>query len=395
MTGKFEVYTDKAGEFRIKLKAVNGQLLLASEGYRTKSSCLNALESIRKNALVDSNYERKTTSAGLHYFTLKAQNGQVIGTSESYATAFARDVGIEAVRSSVIDVQEDFANVTERPTKIGSVTTYLSALEKIDSDRDSVLFYRGHSNHIFSLVPSIYRDKGWIQNEDILYKELILRCPADFYTNESTFQSLVKMQHYSLPTRLLDMTTNPLIALYFATADESQNGEVVVLSIPKREIKYFDSDTVSVLANISRRPAGFSLPEEEVSTSEFNSLPDIKFLLHEIKHEKPYFEAIIDSNHLESVVCVKPKLDNARIVKQDGAFLLFGINKIKTRPAIVPNRYMATSPAIPIIINSEYKQKIRAQLAALGITEGSIYPEIERVASHIKESYSLTKSSFL
>ncbi len=65
------------------------------------------------------------------------------------------------------------------------------------------------------------------------------------------------MQHYSLPTRLLDLTANPLMALYFACGEDTssaEGGEVLVLRIPKRQVKYFDSDTVSVIANLSRCP---------------------------------------------------------------------------------------------------------------------------------------------
>lgn len=47
---KFEVYTDKAGEFRFRLKATNGQIIAVSEGYKAKASCLNGIESVKKNA---------------------------------------------------------------------------------------------------------------------------------------------------------------------------------------------------------------------------------------------------------------------------------------------------------------------------------------------------------
>ena len=47
---KFEIYLDKAGEYRFRLKAKNGQNILASEGYATKKSCLNGIESVRNNA---------------------------------------------------------------------------------------------------------------------------------------------------------------------------------------------------------------------------------------------------------------------------------------------------------------------------------------------------------
>ncbi len=48
--GKFEVYTDKKGEFRFRLKAGNGETIAASEGYTTKAACLNGIESVKKNA---------------------------------------------------------------------------------------------------------------------------------------------------------------------------------------------------------------------------------------------------------------------------------------------------------------------------------------------------------
>ena len=47
---KFEIYTDKAGEFRFRLKATNGQIIAVSEGYKAKASCVNGIESVKKNA---------------------------------------------------------------------------------------------------------------------------------------------------------------------------------------------------------------------------------------------------------------------------------------------------------------------------------------------------------
>ncbi|MFN3876736.1 MAG: DUF1508 domain-containing protein, partial [Flavobacteriales bacterium] len=71
----FELYTDKAGEFRFRLKAGNGQTILASEGYSQKASALNGIESVKKNAPDDARYERKQTASGWS-FNLKAANGQ-------------------------------------------------------------------------------------------------------------------------------------------------------------------------------------------------------------------------------------------------------------------------------------------------------------------------------
>jgi uncharacterized protein YegP (UPF0339 family) len=103
MAGKFELYKDKGGEYRFRLKASNGENILASEGYKQKSSATNGIESIRKNASNDDLYERKDTKSGKFMFNLKATNGQVIGTSESYETVRARDDGIDSVKKNAPD----------------------------------------------------------------------------------------------------------------------------------------------------------------------------------------------------------------------------------------------------------------------------------------------------
>lgn len=274
--------------------------------------------------------------------------------------------------------------------RVGSVRTFLTEMERFEPEKGFTYFFRGHSRFSHRLVPSIYRDPGWIANEDVLFKELVLRCPNDFSGRESTFQSLVKMQHYSLPTRLLDITANPLVALYFACEHEGEqreSGEVVVFRIPTAEIKYFDSDTVSVIANISRRPSTFKLPDEELDRLAFNEDPQVRYLLHEVKGEKPYFEPFILRHHLESVVCVKPKLDNARVIKQDGAFLLFGMNRRKTEPATVPAGFLAAAAAKRLLVEPGKKAFIRKQLESLGLTQATIFPEIDKVAEFIKRTY--------
>lgn len=97
MAGKFELYKDKGGEFRFRLKAGNGEIILASEGYKQRASAENGIASVQKNAPEDARYERKETKSGKHMFNLKATNGQVIGTSESYESTSGRDNGIQSV----------------------------------------------------------------------------------------------------------------------------------------------------------------------------------------------------------------------------------------------------------------------------------------------------------
>ena len=104
--GKFQIKTDKSGQFRFNLHAGNGQIILSSEAYKTKSACENGIESVKKNSAHDERFERKETASG-HRFNLKASNGQVIGTSESYTSASAMENGIQSVMKNAPDASTD------------------------------------------------------------------------------------------------------------------------------------------------------------------------------------------------------------------------------------------------------------------------------------------------
>lgn len=104
---KFELYTDKGGEYRFRLRARNGQVILASEGYSSKSGCTNGIESVKKNAPHDERYQRETSSNGKYYFKLVAGNYEPIGRSEMYERAQSRDKGIEAVKRVAPDAPVD------------------------------------------------------------------------------------------------------------------------------------------------------------------------------------------------------------------------------------------------------------------------------------------------
>lgn len=230
-----------------------------------------------------------------------------------------------------------------------------------------------------------------------MFREIIMKCPKDFIEAKTAFEKLVKMQHYSLPTRLLDLTENPLAALFFAVnGNNDKDAEVLIFKVPKKEMKYYDSDTASILANLSKRPETFDLSKiKNKNKADFNKDQLIKYLLHEIKEEKPYFEAVIEPKDLESVICVKPKLDNPRIIRQDGAFFLFGINEKKTVPAKIPENYRVTTESYRLIINKTGKKKILGQLATLGISDATMFPEIDSVSKYIKGNLKkeLTKAS--
>ncbi|OIQ17663.1 MAG: hypothetical protein BM557_08210 [Flavobacterium sp. MedPE-SWcel] len=105
--GKFVITKRKNDEFQFNLKAGNGQVILASEGYKAKASCENGIESVRRNSQDDSKFDRKESSNGKPYFNLKATNGQIIGNSEMYESVASRDNGIESVKKNAPDATVD------------------------------------------------------------------------------------------------------------------------------------------------------------------------------------------------------------------------------------------------------------------------------------------------
>lgn len=100
--GKFVISKRTNGEFQFNLKADNGQVILTSEGYTTKANCENGIESVKKNSQNDASFDRKKSSNAKHYFNLKAANSQIIGTSEMYESNASMETGIASVKKNAL-----------------------------------------------------------------------------------------------------------------------------------------------------------------------------------------------------------------------------------------------------------------------------------------------------
>lgn len=98
--GKFEIKKTKSGLCKFDLKASNGQVVLSSQSYKSLVGCQNGINSVKVNAEDDRKYDRNTAKDGSPYFNLKANNGQIIGTSEMYSNTAAMENGIASVKKN-------------------------------------------------------------------------------------------------------------------------------------------------------------------------------------------------------------------------------------------------------------------------------------------------------
>lgn len=307
-----------------------------------------------------------------------------------------KDADLYSVLKKIIPeiTQKDETSLPQTPEEntlsANSVREFIDKVFEYQHDINThEVFYRGHSDkQKYKLEPSLFRKDEfgnylYLEKEDILYRELIVSNSSDFSLDSYTLDRLVRMQHYSLPTRLLDISSNPLIALYFACKSTAQtDGEVIFFKLKKDEIKYYDSDTASCLANLVKLP---KLEQNninfELDKGAFNKQLVIKRLVHFIREEKPFFKGKIQPIDLQKIICVKSKKSNERITSQSGAFLLFGID------AALNEEGTENIQIYRISIKKEDKQNILNELDLLNINESSVFPYIENSAKYVAQKY--------
>lgn len=280
--------------------------------------------------------------------------------------------------------------------------SYLKLMYELADDPTGPRCYRGQSDNSWEVKPSVMRGiKPDAENQ--ILSELLVEAPHEFGSDKSMFDKLVRAQHYSLPTRLLDVTLNPLVGLYFACNEKEhweKDGVVRIFEFQKNREKFADSDTISIICNLSRlseserkkitikyNNVGSKLVDwNESDIKAFRLMPEVKRLMQFVRVEKPYFLDAINPLDLFKYYFVYPSKNNKRVIAQSGAFIAAGLLQYRSLERSIGLKHKK------IIIPAECKENIIIQLDALNINSRSMFPEIEFTSKYIKQKWTIVKT---
>lgn len=252
-------------------------------------------------------------------------------------------------------------------------------------------FFRGTSSTQYDPIPSAFRPER--KDEKEYYDEILCAFPLEF-RGLTHFEILEKMRHCQVPNRLLDITSNPFVSLYFACeSGDSTDGAIYVYEADERNVCGIQSDRVLMLSCLpclrkETRDELFLLATERKTQGQFKKSDYaakrgcLALFMHEIRREFPAFEREIVPRDLLEPLFVMGSAVDERIAAQKGSFILFPLGDDATREAQAKRLY-----AEKWIIPKKDKKEIRRVLKILGIDASTVYPDIERRALVTMESY--------
>ena len=309
----------------------------------------------------------------------------------------------------------------------GSVTNINEVLQQVNvlkrhysfdvSQGTHVFYFRGESKSDWDLAPGVMRPlkdspASLRSVEGEMLVDLRSRRAEDFVEGSSALDQMVMAQHYGLPTRLLDVTLNPLVALFHASEKSVENpdadGRIHVFAVPRSLVKQFNSDTVSVITNFAKLRRGEQNLVLGKTTEETKSDIDPSYgtgwqlgpsyalamnrLYQFIRLEKPSFQERIDPIDLLRVVVVEPRRSFERIRVQSGAFLISAFHErfeeveIQKSTTNLPI-YDHYTLAVPNGTNGTIKGTIREDLETFNITRETMFPGLDEAARSVKEHH--------
>ena len=302
--------------------------------------------------------------------------------------------------------------------EITSIEDLLKACRKLKKKYknkclDYVLYFRGERCDSWELRPSVMRCCKLYEKESKMLNELMSRQPDKFSGLTLAFSQWVLAQHHGLKTRLLDITRNPLVALFYACEKcdaNCEDGRLHVFAVPRDMIKPFNSDTVSIIANFAK----LSRPEQKLLLGKKLSCTEQKLLLgkrlqnvehdltiwhdqysrskrrlyHFIRHEKPHFEERIEPRELFRVFVVEPQQSFERVRVQSGAFLISAFHeRFESKKILKWNPDIPVYEHYPLTVPKNKKKAMMKDLSLLNITRESLFPGLDSATEAITDRY--------
>jgi hypothetical protein len=261
-----------------------------------------------------------------------------------------------------------------------SLAQYLELIERLQREAGHSLWFRGCGRASYVLIPSLYRHPTKVSQHDLeeLERQLMTRfrqrsIPYHSRNLSDDWDALFFMQHYGVPTRLLDWTENPLIALHFALMSAPHT------STPRGRINYTEAAAVWVLDPTAWNAAAL----EHLTYSGGPLTPGDEPL----KAYSPSSAAAARNTH---AVAVYGAHNSARIVAQQGVFTIFGTESTPmeqlVRTGTCPPEALSRT-----VIAARHIEAMRHSLLNLGITESVVYPDLEGLARETKRHFGFYK----
>lgn len=244
---------------------------------------------------------------------------------------------------------------------------------------DSGLWYRGESSDFGEsrLTPSIFRGSGYLE-QNMFFE--FQGTHHENFKNYNKFQWLCLMQHHNLPTRLLDWTTNPLVALYFASHGINSDGFIYSVS-PEKLNGHFGEEYLFTSEHMyakSRVEMIFHQnPTQTIHCECFTHLhPDSKSGL-----------AAHLAKYCNSPIAIQAEITNPRMIAQSSKFTLHGGNNTYK---FSPEKITSCTDVKTYRIDKCLKQNILTQLETISIHEGTLFPDFEHTANFLSRKYKIS-----